>query len=221
MHGVMRGVQHTRLLPRSTTRNQPVGVLTSLASSLGAVSAAAHHVTFSVFIFFAVFGDAVSQAAQTFLPAAIGRPAAAWAIARRLVLVGALLAVANAVAAAGIVLGLPHVFTNTPAVAARMATIAWVMGGALLVQLSSMATEGMLLAGRDLVFLLATYVGNAGVVVGACRALSGRVDGLVVVWWCVILFQANRLVVNWARLLLSGRSPLNSRQQLTAVDLSG
>ncbi len=195
-------------------------VLTSLASSLGQVASAAHHVTFSVFIFFAVFGDAVSQAAQTFLPAAVGRPRAAWSIARRLAVVGVVVGVLNAAAAAAVVLGVPGVFTNDHAVIARIAGIALAMGSALLVQLSSMATEGMLLAGRDLWFLLGTYVVNAGVVGTASWVMSGRMDGLLAVWLCITMFQANRLVVNWLRLWLSPRSPLNTRQQLTAVDLS-
>ena len=37
------------------------GVLTSAASSIGPISAGAHHVCFSIWTFFAVYGDAVSQ----------------------------------------------------------------------------------------------------------------------------------------------------------------
>ena len=37
------------------------GVLTSAASAISPISGAAHHVVFSVWLFFATFGDAVSQ----------------------------------------------------------------------------------------------------------------------------------------------------------------
>ena len=45
------------------------------ATSINPVSAAAHHVMLSVFLFFATMGDSVSQAAQSFLPAVVGLPA--------------------------------------------------------------------------------------------------------------------------------------------------
>ena len=38
------------------------------ASSLGPVTSAAHHVVQSTYMFFCTCGDAVSQAAQSFLP---------------------------------------------------------------------------------------------------------------------------------------------------------
>jgi hypothetical protein len=44
------------------------GVITSAASYLGPVTVGAHHVVQSVYFFFCMCGDAVSQAAQSFLP---------------------------------------------------------------------------------------------------------------------------------------------------------
>ena len=41
------------------------------ATSINPVAAAAHHVMLSIFLFFATVGDAVSQAAQSFLPAVV------------------------------------------------------------------------------------------------------------------------------------------------------
>ena len=50
--------------------------LGAYASSQGAVNSAANHVASTVFAFFATFGDAVSQAAQSFLPAVVSHPLA-------------------------------------------------------------------------------------------------------------------------------------------------
>lgn len=87
------------------------------------------------------------QAAQTFIPASVGQPAAAWRTARQLVAAGAVVGAVNSVAAAGVVLGLPWLFTNNAGVATAMAGLAKWLLVSLLIQLSSMCTEGMLLAG--------------------------------------------------------------------------
>jgi len=126
------------------------GVLTSAASAISPISGAAHHVVFSVWLFFATFGDAVSQvgavrcarsflsvscvdtrsqwtasfdgadhhlevqyfaalapaqttlcgaaalqASQTFLPASIGFPPAAWRFARQMAVTGIAIGLVN------------------------------------------------------------------------------------------------------------------------------
>lgn len=43
--------------------------LSSYCSGLGSTQSGANHIAMSIFGWFAVFGDVVSQAAQTFLPA--------------------------------------------------------------------------------------------------------------------------------------------------------
>ena len=45
--------------------------LSSYSSSLGATQSGANHIAMSIFGWFAVFGDVVSQAAQAFLPATV------------------------------------------------------------------------------------------------------------------------------------------------------
>lgn len=53
----------------------------------------------SVCMFFFCMGDAVSQAAQTFLPAVIGRPAAARSLGKQLMTTGVVVGVVNCAAA--------------------------------------------------------------------------------------------------------------------------
>ena len=48
------------------------GVMTTVASYLGPVTVGAHHVVQSTYMFFCTCGDAVSQAAQSFLPGKVG-----------------------------------------------------------------------------------------------------------------------------------------------------
>ena len=50
-----------------------VGSTIRSGTALGPAFSAANGVMFTVYFFFAVIGDGVSQAAQTFLPAQLGR----------------------------------------------------------------------------------------------------------------------------------------------------
>lgn len=61
--------------------------------------AGAHHVMLSVCMFFFCVGDAVSQAAQSFLPSVIGRPAAAQRLGRQLMTTGVFVGIVNCAAA--------------------------------------------------------------------------------------------------------------------------
>lgn len=54
------------------------GVMTMAASYLGPVTVGAHHVVQSTYMFFCTCGDAVSQAAQSFLPGVVGSPDHVW-----------------------------------------------------------------------------------------------------------------------------------------------
>lgn len=50
------------------------GVLTAACARLGPVTSAAHHVMISVYMVLCMCGDAVSQAAQSFLPGVVRGP---------------------------------------------------------------------------------------------------------------------------------------------------
>lgn len=103
---------------------------------------------------------------------------------------------------------------------ATMARLAPIMGGTLLIHNMSMATEGMLLAGRDLGFLLRSYVLNAALVIAALRlieATSGR--NIMFVWVCIVQFQAVRLLQNGVR-LVSRHSCLNAQAALVVASPS-
>ena len=113
---------------------------------------------------------------------------------------------------------LPQLFTKSTAVVAIMATLAPYMAASITVHTASMATEGMLLAGRDLGFLVRSYAVNAALVVAglkATQALSGT-SSVVYVWFGVLQFQTVRLLLNLLR-LLSRSSCLNAKEVLSAA----
>ena len=117
-----------------------------------------------------------------------------------------------------VVTALPQLFTKSPAIIALMATLAPIMAATITVHTASMATEGMLLAGRDLGFLVRSYAVNATLVVlglKATQALSGT-SSVVYVWFGVLQFQTVRLLLNLLR-LVSRNSCLNAREVLTAA----
>jgi len=77
-----------------------------------------------------------------------------------------------------------------------------------------MATEGMLLAGRDLMFLLYSYIANAVLVVASLKLAQAHLGtSIIAVWACILQFQAVRLLLNWWR-LTSRKSCLNAVEVL-------
>ena len=157
--------------------------ITGAAARLSATASAVHAVMMTLLIFSGTFGDATSQAAQTFLPALLGRPAAAFSFCRLLLATATVIGLANCACAGVLPVLAPGLFTTSAAVADGMRQLAPVMCAALVLHCTSMATEGLLvrvflrlrrcgcsdsrarifiqLAGRDLRFLLISYARNA------------------------------------------------------------
>jgi len=181
--------------------------VTRAATALSPTAAAAHGIMIACFIVLGVLGDAVSQAAQSFMPGVLGRPAAAKLVARQLMTLGCCVGFFNLLAITGTTLCGAHLFTTSPAVAAAMRQILGVAAAALLLHNCSMATEGMLLASGDLTFLLRANALGAAVALAAAAVATAAGFGLPGVWLAVLVFQCTRLGQNGAR-LLSAQSPL-------------
>jgi len=177
----------------------------------GPTGSAAHHVAITAFILFATAGDAVGAAAQAWLPGAVGDPASASSVSSRLLAVGAGVGALNCAAAvAGLAAAAP-LFSPDPAVAGALVALAPAAGGCLALHAASMATEGMLLAGRDLTFLGATNALNVGVALAALAARTAAPGaGLGGVWLTLAQFQGTRLAFNSWRLWVSRGSPLRA-----------
>jgi len=182
------------------------GGISGVATRLGESAAATHTVMFALLIFSGTFGDTISQTGQAFMPSFLGRPADAFAFAKQLLRLALAVGIVNAVCASIIPLVLPRLFTSDALVAAGMRHLAPVMFATLVLHCSSLATEGLLLAARDLGFLLRSYLLNCAVCFASLWFVSGT--DLPRVWSVLVLFSLQRLVMNMGRLFVSADSPL-------------
>ena len=201
----------------------------------GAPGAAAHHVAVSAFLFFACAGDAVCAGAQSFLPPAIGSPRRAAAVGKGLLRAGVVAGVANAALAAVALsaAALPGAFTTCEATRKILASVAPVAAATLGLHCASMATEGMLLAARDLRFQTAANFFNVGLCLSSLWLLTSASSplllnsssnalfpfvsslGLRAIWLVLVQFQGIRLLLNGLRLWGSGdASPLRWTEPL-------
>ena len=187
-----------------------VASLVQAVTAISPESSAANGVMTAIYFFFAVMGDGVSQAAQTFLPPVLGSKRAT-ATALMLLASALVLGCCSAVLSSSVAIGAPGLFTSSPAVTAIMRECAPVMSLALLLHTASMGSEGCLLAARDMRFMTFCYVPNAvAAYLTLTVCIGGRWDmGASALWAALAQFHACRLVMNAARMfLLKERSPL-------------
>ena len=118
--------------------------ISGAATRLSPTASAVHAVMMTLLIFFGTFGDGISAAAQSFLPALLGRPAAAFAFCRMLLATATVIGLMNCACAGVLPVLAPEVFTTSPAVIDGMRQLAPVMCAALVLHCTSMATEGLL-----------------------------------------------------------------------------
>jgi Na+-driven multidrug efflux pump len=155
-----------------------VAGLVQSVTAIGPECAAASGVLSAVYFFFAVMGDGVSQAAQTFLPPSLGTKRAV-KVSVLLLVSAACLGVFNGVVSCVIAVAAPQIFTNSEVVANIMRNAAPVMSFALAIHTASMGSEGCLLAARDVRFMSFWYLPNslfAYVTLIACLTQMGVAD---------------------------------------------
>ena len=190
-----------------------VASLVQAVTAISPASSAANGVMTAIYFFFAVMGDGVSQAAQTFLPPVLGSRRAT-GTAAMLLIAAAGLGALNAVASAGVALAMPGLFTKSAEVVAIMAECAPAMSVALLLHTASMGSEGCLLAARDMRFMSFCYAPNAALAYWTLTLCVGSFGmGASALWVALAQFHACRLVANGVRMfVLPGRgSPLRRK----------
>ena len=190
-----------------------VASLVQAVTAISPASSAANGVMTAIYFFFAVMGDGVSQAAQTFLPPVLGSRRAT-GTAAMLLIAAAGLGALNAVASAGVALAMPGLFTKSAEVVAIMAECAPAMSVALLLHTASMGSEGCLLAARDMRFMSFCYAPNAALAYWTLTVCVGSFGmGASALWVALAQFHACRLVANGVRMfVLPGRgSPLRRK----------
>ena len=155
-----------------------VAGLVQSVTRIGPECAAASGVLSAIYFFFAVMGDGVSQAAQTFLPPSLGTRKAV-KVSVLLLTSAAILGAFSGVVSCFIAVAAPHIFTNSEVVASIMRSAAPVMSFALAIHTASMGSEGCLLAARDVRFMSFWYLPNslfAYVTLLACLGAMGVAD---------------------------------------------
>lgn len=130
--------------------------------------------------------------AQAFLPGVLGRPTAALASAKRLLQLGAAVGAVNCVVAAVVATRAGSLFTTSAEVIAAMESIVPVACATLVLHNMSMASEGMMLASRELPYLLVTYAIGATLAVATLAMAVMLGWGLPGVWLAVLQFQARK-----------------------------
>lgn len=138
------------------------GFLTHAAAGLGALSLAAHQIALSLFFFISPFLEVISQTAQAYMPAYSAPPgnadqrawrSAADALALRLLRYALFVSACAALFGAAVPLCGAWLLTNAPAVQLAVRPLALPLAVAALLTGPVCASEGVLLARRQLGFL--------------------------------------------------------------------
>ena len=190
--------------------------MTVRAGDFGMVSLACHSVMMRVFFFFGTAGDAISQAAQTFLPGLLyqktvrenelrvassslsasnanvidGDDRNARTLLERLLLVSSIVGIVNCISGRFIALNSGRTFTNDAALVSQMSLVSPFMGLALLFHPIAMCLEGAIIAARDSRYLVGTYVLSILLLLTQLNFICKDFLG---VWRALLLFQFLRM----------------------------
>jgi Na+-driven multidrug efflux pump len=164
--------------------------MTLRVTDFGVTALAAHNIMMRVFFFFSTFGDAVSQASQTFLPSVLksGRKNAL-KLVQRLGVLATLIGVFNNCMFHINLTRLGHHFTREMPILELMANHADWAGWSLLMHPFIMLFEGSILATQDVLYLTGSYA-----VTMACHFSNLRFSAKTFggVWHALFLFQVFR-----------------------------
>jgi Na+-driven multidrug efflux pump len=190
--------------------------MTVRAGDFGMVSMACHSVMMRVFFFFGTAGDAISQAAQTFLPGLLYQKTVrgneskvassslsasnvnvidvddrnARTLLERLLLISSIVGIFNCISGRFIALNSGRTFTNDAALVSLMSLVSPFMGLASLCHPIAMCLEGSIIAARDSRYLVGTYVASILLLLTQLKFICNDFLG---VWRALLLFQFLRM----------------------------
>ncbi|XP_058190749.1 protein DETOXIFICATION 46, chloroplastic-like [Rhododendron vialii] len=175
------------------------------ATSMGTHTVAAHQVMIQLFSMCAVFGEPLSQTAQSFMPElmyGVNRSLPkARSLLKSLLIFGALSGLIMGSIGASIPLLFPKLFSPDPEVIGEMRKVLIPYLMSLCVTASVHSLEGTLLAGRDLKFLSLSMSGCFSLGALFLMLVSGRGFGLAGCWCALVGFQWSRFFMALRRLL--------------------
>lgn len=189
--------------------------ITLSAVALGTTALAANQIIESLYWLFCPFGEAISLCMQAYLPPLLlhGR-----SLARRLqgqaMRAAGVLGVVAASAAYALPVFLPGLFTSSATVVGAMGAAAPMLGFTLLSYVLFCATEGMLIARKQLRFLATAHVSSAILFAAALRAAISRpLCKLTTVWAIFGGMQIARMVGFRIGLAVDDRNHLEMRKE--------
>ncbi|KQJ93010.2 protein DETOXIFICATION 46, chloroplastic [Brachypodium distachyon] len=171
-------------------------LLTYSATSMGAITLAAHQVMINVLCMCTVWGEPLSQTAQSFMPEMIyganRNLMKARMLLKSLLVIGAIAGMTVGAVGTLVPWLFPSLFTNDQMVVQQMHKVLIPYFTALLVTPSVHCLEGTLLAGRDLRYLSQSM--------GACFCIGtflllfvgDKFSSLPLCWWILVFFQWSR-----------------------------
>ncbi|KAM0830964.1 hypothetical protein ACQ4PT_065864 [Festuca glaucescens] len=180
-------------------------LLTYSATSMGAITLAAHQVMVNILCMCTVWGEPLSQTAQSFMPEMIygakRNLMKARMLLKSLVMIGAIAGVTVGTVGTIVPWLFPSLFTNDQLVVQQMHKVLIPYFTALLVTPSVHCLEGTLLAGRDLRYLSQSM--GACFCTGTVLLLLARdkFGSLPICWWILVFFQWSRFGSGLQRLV--------------------
>ncbi|XP_055807525.1 protein DETOXIFICATION 46, chloroplastic-like [Solanum dulcamara] len=202
-------------------------LLVYFATSMGTQTVAAHQVMVQLFMICAVWGEPLSQTAQSFMPELLygvnRNLSKARMLLKSLVIVGASSGMILASVAASIPWLFPKIFSPDPQVIREMQKILLPYFISLFVTPSILSLEGTLLAGRDLKFISLSMSSIFVLSSIVLMLLSSKGLGLSGCWFALVIFQWSRFFIALRRLTLSNgilyseEATHNALQKLKAV----
>ncbi|KAI3930537.1 hypothetical protein MKX01_036983 [Papaver californicum] len=174
--------------------------LAYFATSMGTRKIAAHQVMIQVYCMCTVWGEPLSQTAQSFMPELVcginKSLQKARMLLKSLLVIGAIAGAILGVVGTSVPWLFPNLFTSDAEVIGEMHQVLLPYLIALIVTPSTHSLEGTLLAGRDLRFLSISMSGCFTLGGLLVLLLSNRGFGLAGCWWSLTAFQ-------WARFFLA------------------
>ncbi|KAJ4839415.1 Protein DETOXIFICATION 46, chloroplastic [Turnera subulata] len=175
------------------------------ATSMGTLALAAHQVMIQAFFMCTVWGEPLSQTAQSFMPElmyGINRSLEkARMLLKSLVIIGAVLGLALGIVGTSVPWLFPNIFTPDLKVIQEMHKVLVPFFLALAVTPATLSLEGTLLAGRDLRFISLTMSGCFSMGALALLFAKSKAYGLPGCWFALVGFQWARFFLSLQRLL--------------------
>ncbi|KAB1207411.1 MATE efflux family protein 4, chloroplastic [Morella rubra] len=190
-------------------------LMTYFATAMGTNTVAAHQVMIQMYGMCVVWGEPLSQTAQSFMPELLNGSTRNLEKARNLLkslmIIGAIIGLTIGTIGMSVPWLLPQLFTPDLSVVQEMHKVLILFFLSLAVTPCTHSLEGTLLAGRDLKFISLSMSGCFSL--GALLLLLVRGYGLMGCWFALVGFQ-------WARFLLALRRLLSPNGMLHSEDMS-